>query len=35
MELMLGMQVFLRQWVKVKSDWSDNASLLQEFGYEP
>lgn len=34
MEAILESKVFLTQWVKVKSQWSDNASLLQQFGYD-
>jgi GTP-binding protein Era len=33
-EKVLGKKVFLRLWVKVKSDWTDNDRLLQGFGFE-
>jgi GTP-binding protein Era len=34
MENMLGCQVFLRLWVKVKPGWCDNERLLQQLGYQ-
>ncbi len=35
MEKMLGMQVNLRLWVKVKKDWRDSEFLLKNYGYDP
>lgn len=32
-EKLLGKKVFLRLWVKVKSDWSDDERVLQGLGY--
>lgn len=32
-ELMLGNKVYLEIWVKVKKDWRDKQSNLQDFGY--
>ena len=32
-EKLLGKKVFLRLWVKVKSDWTDNEQVLQGLGY--
>jgi GTP-binding protein Era len=34
MEWMLGMQVNLQLWVKVKSDWRNKLSVMRELGYE-
>ena len=34
-EDMLGMQVNLQLWVKVKKDWRDSDFLLKNFGYNP
>ena len=31
---LLGEKVFLRCWVKVSKDWSDNVKALKQFGYE-
>jgi len=33
-EKFLGTKVYLRLWVKVKSDWRDNAGALRELGYK-
>ena len=33
-ETFLGAQVNLQLWVKVKSNWRDNSSLMQNYGYE-
>ena len=33
LELLLQRKVFLRLWVKVREDWSDNEALLQQLGY--
>ena len=33
-EKLLGKKVFLRLWVKVKSDWTDNEQVLHGLGYE-
>ncbi|MEI8055157.1 MAG: GTPase Era [bacterium] len=34
MEELFAQKVFLRLWVKVKSGWTDDKTLLQQFGYE-
>lgn len=34
LETMLGGRVFLRTWVKVKENWSDDERLLQRMGYD-
>lgn len=34
METFLGAQVNLQLWVKVKSNWRDNSSLMENYGYE-
>jgi GTP-binding protein Era len=34
MELLLGKKVYLEVWVKVKSGWADNDSVLRSLGYE-
>lgn len=34
MELFFGSKVFLDVWVKVKSGWADDASVLRSLGYE-
>ena len=34
MELLLGEKVYLEVWVKVKSGWADNESVLRSLGYE-
>jgi GTP-binding protein Era len=34
MELLLGEKVYLQVWVKVKSGWADNDSVLRSLGYE-
>lgn len=34
LEKLLKQQVFLRLWVKVKKDWSNNPGILQSLGYE-
>ena len=34
MERLFGGRVHLETWVKVRSGWADNASLLQSLGYE-
>ena len=31
---LLGEKVFLRCWVKVSKDWSDNVKALKQFGYD-
>jgi GTP-binding protein Era len=33
LEELFGEKVFLRLWVKVKRDWSDNQMLIERFGY--
>ena len=33
-EKMLDKKVFLQLWVKVKTDWRNNAGLIKSFGYE-
>jgi len=33
-EKFLGTKVYLRLWVKVKSDWRDNQGVLRELGYK-
>jgi len=33
MEKLFGMKVFLRLWVKVRSDWREDEELLAELGY--
>ena len=33
-EDMLGMQVNLQLWVKVKKDWRDSDYLIRNFGYD-
>ena len=33
-EQLLGEKVFLRLWVKVKSQWSDDESCLANLGYD-
>ena len=33
MERLFGMKVFLRLWVKVKSEWREDGELLAELGY--
>lgn len=33
-EKLLGKKVFLRLWVKVKADWSDDEKALRNLGYE-
>jgi GTPase len=33
LEEQLGIKIFLKLWVKVKKDWSTNASMLRTFGY--
>jgi GTP-binding protein Era len=33
-ERLLNRKVFLRLWVKVKSDWTDNDKLLESLGFE-
>ncbi|MCH9670740.1 MAG: GTPase Era [Gammaproteobacteria bacterium] len=35
LEVQLGKKVHLSLWVKVRSGWSDNETLLRRFGYEP
>lgn len=35
MERMLGKQVNLQLWVRVKKDWRDSELLLKNFGYNP
>ncbi len=34
MEQLFGSKVYLEVWVKVKSGWTDDATLLRELGYE-
>lgn len=34
MELLLGGKVYLEVWVKVKSGWADDGSVLRNLGYE-
>jgi len=34
MEELFGEKVFLRLWVKVSRDWSDNERALRQFGYD-
>jgi len=34
MERLFGGSVHLETWVKVRSGWADNATLLQSLGYE-
>ena len=34
MEILFGSKVFLNVWVKVKSGWADDASVLRSLGYE-
>lgn len=34
LEAYFNKKVFLRTWVKVKSGWSDDQNLLQQFGYK-
>ncbi len=33
-ERLLGTQVYLDLWVKVKRDWRNKSGALREFGYE-
>lgn len=33
-EAVIGRRVFLRLWVKVRENWSDNEAALRRFGYE-
>ncbi len=33
MEKIFGMKVFLQMWVKVKSDWRNDAAMLKNLGY--
>jgi GTP-binding protein Era len=33
LEELFGEKIFLRLWVKVSRDWSDNARLIERFGY--
>lgn len=33
-ERLLGVQVYLDLWVKVKKDWRNKPGALREFGYE-
>jgi len=33
LEELFGEKVFLRLWVKVSNDWSDNEKLIERFGY--
>jgi len=33
LEELFGEKIFLRLWVKVSRDWSDNAKLIERFGY--
>ena len=32
-EMLLGTQVFLKLWVKVRSDWQKDDEALKRFGY--
>jgi len=32
-ESLIGQKVYLQLWVKVKENWTDNATLLNQFGY--
>ena len=34
MEQLIGKKVFLQCWIKVKTGWSDNETLLKQLGYE-
>jgi len=34
MEKLLDCKVFLRTWVKVKKNWTDNQTLLKQLGFE-
>lgn len=34
MENLFAQKVFLRLWVKVKTGWTDDEALLEQFGYE-
>ena len=34
MEKFMGTKVFLQTWVKVKENWRDNPSAIQNFGYK-
>lgn len=34
MEKIFGMKVFLEMWVKVKSDWRNDAAMLKNLGYK-
>jgi GTP-binding protein Era len=34
MKNLLDCNVYLRTWVKVKKNWSDDKSLLKQFGFE-
>ena len=33
-EKMLDKKVYLQLWVKVKTDWRNNNSLIKNFGFE-
>ena len=33
-EGILGSQVFLDLWVKVRKDWRDNPNLIRQMGYK-
>ncbi len=33
MERFMGTKVYLQTWVKVKENWRDNPSAIQNFGY--
>jgi len=33
-ELLLGSKIFLQLWVKVRTGWRDNDSMLKNFGYQ-